>query len=186
MASKKEVAKVKATVTKQRKRPREVQVVSCQSSFPISTKTPDPNHPSVLRAASKEESQLKKDKRRREKEMLDWHDTAKEVRALGATKFIGKQKRNYQDEHYKQLTGRDKKKHQVPLPIVRGIKKKAAEREARELQEAKESGLILPSQTVQAGGKKAKVKDKSARIHGPAPTIGFMKKGMFSYKEPKK
>ena len=184
MANKKEVAKVKPTVTK-RKRQREVQVVTCQGSFPISTKTPDPNHPSVLRAASKEESQLKKEKRKRDKELLDWYDTAKEVRALGATKFIGKQKRNYQDEHYKQLTGRDKKKHSVPLPIVRGIKKKAAERESRELKEAKEAGLILPSQTLQAGGKMKKEKDKTSRIHGPAPTIGFMKKGIFSYKDKK-
>jgi predicted ATPase len=70
------------------------------------------------------------------------------------------------------------------LPIVRGIKKKAAEREVRELQEAKEAGLILPSQTLQAG-KKKKEKDKTSRIHGPAPTIGFMKKGIFSYKDKK-
>jgi hypothetical protein len=176
--TKKQVAKAQGTATK---RKREVQVIACPGSFPISTKKPDPSHPSALRAASELEAFEKRDKRRREKGLLDWNDTAKEVRTLGAKNFIGKQKRNYQDEHYKLLTGREKKKHSVPLPIVRGIKKKAGERQVRELQEAKEAGMVLPSQTLKDATKR-KERDKTSRIHGPAPSIGFMKKGMFHVK----
>ena len=52
--------------------------------------------------------------------------------------------RMHQNEQYELLTGRKKKQHAVPLPIVRGIKKKAIAREERIRQEAKDSGIVLP------------------------------------------
>lgn len=173
--SKEQATKGKKAVTK-RKRP-EVQVVACGTSFPISTKTT-----ARAKAAAAKEKKAADDaywlEKKRKKGLLDWNDTAKEVKSLGATAFVGKQKRNYQAENYKFLTGGDKKKQSVPLPIVRGIKKKAAQRLARELKEAKEAGMVLPK----SNKKRHKDKDSSSRIHGPAPTIGFMKKGVFSVK----
>lgn len=106
--------------------------------------------------------------------LLDWHDTAKEIRAYGATAFVGKQKRNYEDEEYYKLTGRHKKKPQTPLPILRGIKKAAAKREAKEREEARQAGIIVPK------AKKETEKSSSTyRSYGPAPNIGFMKGGVF-------
>ena len=52
--------------------------------------------------------------------------------------------RQHQKEQYELLTGRTKKQHAVPLPIVRGIRKKAVAREARIRQEAQDAGIVLP------------------------------------------
>jgi hypothetical protein len=153
-----------------KKRKREVQVVTAASAFPISTKPP---RQPIVRPERPSKSQ------KRDKSFLDWHETAKEVRNFGATAFVGQQKRNFESEQYKQLTGRDKKQQRIPLPIVRGIKKKAAQREARQLQEAKEAGIILP-----VAAKKEKEKDKSSLQHGPAPSIGFVSgKGILKLKK---
>lgn len=122
--------------------------------------------------------------RKRNKKLLDWHDTVKEVRSYGATAFVGKQKRNFQDEQYKQLTGRDKKKQKVPLPIVRGIRKKAVARETRQIAEAKEAGIVLSKQQLQPASKQRN-KGSSSRfnVHGPAPSVGFMKRGVLRVKD---
>jgi hypothetical protein len=163
--------------TIKRKRP-EVQVVTCASSFPISKKPPRGPSARAIEKAAQDEFYTEK---RRRKGLLDWNDTAKEVRSVGAKAFVGKQKRNYQEEHYKLLTGRDKKRQAVPLPIVRGIKKKAAERLEREIKEAKEAGLVIPASKA-ASAAKRKEKNTISRVYGPAPSIGFMKKGVFSVK----
>jgi hypothetical protein len=118
-------------------------------------------------------------KKKREK-FLDWDDTAREIHSLGATAFEGKQKRDYKDEEYERLTGREKKHHSVPLPIVRAIAKKAAQREKRRLDEAREAGLVLHTA---AGKKKKKQFDRTSDIHGPAPSIGFLKNGVFKVKD---
>ena len=157
---------------KPKKKKREVLKFSCHPDFPISKK-PKRNSPDDNDAPPSD----KKSKQR----LLDWHDTAHEIRSLGATGFVGQQKRNFDDEQYERLTGRKRKKHQVPLPIVRGIRKKAEERLARQIQEAKDAGTVLPKSLTQ---KKAKAKDKTARIHGPAPTVGFMKKGVLKVNNP--
>jgi hypothetical protein len=117
------------------------------------------------------------------KKLLDWNDVAQEVREFGSKGFEGKRKRSYEEEQYRQLTGRDKKKHQVPLPIVRGIRKKAAEREARMLQEARDSGMVLPKQKKREKNRKSQ--DSTSRVHGPAPSIGFMKRGVFRVAKPR-
>lgn len=169
-SQKKDEKKVAKKAIRKRQRP-EVQVVTCGFAFPISTKPRAP-------AADNSEWSDGKKKKKKDK-LLDFRDVALEIRHYGAKALEGKSKRAYQDEEFEKLTGRKKKKHSVPLPIVRGIRKKAAEREAREQQEAREAGLVLP--------KKKKIKEKrqdaaTRRVHGPAPSIGFMKKGMLSVK----
>ena len=171
--------------SKKTKPKREVQVVSCPTAFPISTKKsrkrprdqrnntiPENKDLSLHHATSKSSSS---------KRLLDWNETAKEVRAYGATAFIGKEKRDYEDEKYFALTGRHKKKQHVPLPIVRGIKKAAAKRDAKMRREAKEAGIIMPKV------RKEKKKDSSTyNNYGPAPSIGFMKNGIFQVSKKKR
>lgn len=169
---KKNKSKTKAPeIKKPKKKKREVLVVKCASDFPISSR---PKRDS----STDDAAQLNE---KSDEKLLEWHDTAHEIRHLGATAFVGEQKRNFDDELYKQLTGRKRKKHQVPLPIVRGIKKKAEQRLARKIQEAKDSGTVLPKSLTQ---KKKKAHDNTAWVHGPAPTVGFMKKGVLKVKKP--
>jgi Domain of unknown function (DUF4602) len=113
------------------------------------------------------------------KKVLDWNETAREIHRFGATAFEGKQKRNFKEEEYQRLTGRKMKHHQVPLPIVRGIAKKAKKREERQLKEAKEAGIVLATSAIK---KKKKERDRTSDIHGPAPSIGFMKNGVLRVK----
>lgn len=96
--------------------------------------------------------------------------------------------RIHQNEQYELLTGRKKKQHAVPLPIVRGIKKKAIAREQRILKEAKDSGIVLPVSsltmtTQQSSRQKEQIKKQQSykmnQHYGPAPSIGFMKQGMY-------
>jgi hypothetical protein len=115
--------------------------------------------------------------------LLDWHETTKEIRAYGATAFVGQQKRNYQDEQYFQLTGRHLKKQKVPLPIVRGIRKAAAKRNAKLREEAQKAGVVLPKTSQE---EKKKAADSTYRSHGPAPSIGFMKHGVYRVNSDKK
>jgi Domain of unknown function (DUF4602) len=167
-----------AAVSKLKRRRPEVQVVTCAAAFPISNK-PKRSKEEVKWPMSNDAKSS--GSRNSSDKLLDWHDTVKQVRHLGLTGMVGVQKRNHLDEQYKQLTGRDKKKHQVPLPIVRGIKRKAATREARLRQEAKEAGIVLPTaaKTATLQGSQDRKKDSTNRVHGPAPSIGFMKKGIF-------
>lgn len=153
------------------KRRREVVVVTCPSDFPTLTS----GMPSRKRDNNPRPAALGREK------FLDWDETAREIHKLGATAFEGKQKRDYKDEEYERLTGRKKKHHQVPLPIVRAIAKKAAEREKKRLDEAREAGLVIPS----AAGKKKKGRDRSSDIYGPAPSIGFLKNGVLKVKDKK-
>ena len=96
--------------------------------------------------------------------------------------------RMHQNEQYELLTGRKKKQHAVPLPIVRGIKKKAMAREQRIIQEAKDSGIVLPissltTTTKPSSKQKEQMKKQQSfkmnQHYGPAPSIGFMKQGMY-------
>lgn len=133
---------------KDRKRPREVQVVKAPSGFPISLHK---KKRGALPSDGKKRGIESNTRSKKQERLLDWSETAKEIHAFGAKAFVGKQKRNYEEEQYKLLTGREKKKHQrVPLPIVRGIKKKAAQREARQIQEAKEAGIVMPKRAATA------------------------------------
>lgn len=147
------------------KRPRkEVVVVQCPTAFPTL----------VSGVASKPRQERRRPKRDKG---LDWNDTAREIHKFGATAFEGKQKRTYQDEEYERLTGRKKQHHSIPLPIVRGLRKAAAKREERRLEEARAAGLVIPTKA-----KKNKERDRVSDIHGPAPSVGFMKHGMLKVK----
>ncbi|GKY92690.1 hypothetical protein MPSEU_000239100 [Mayamaea pseudoterrestris] len=163
------------------KRKRVVEVVAASSAFPISTKPKRQSRQSSF-AAERLEEQKQKEKNSK---ILDWHDTVKEVRNFGATAFVGKQKRNHEAEEYKRLTGREKKGQRIPLPIVRGIQKKAAQREAKVLEEAKAAGIVLPAA---AASKSKKEKDKNkineghSSRHGPTPSIGHVNKGVLTVK----
>lgn len=183
-AQSKELDREKAGGNKKRRR-REVQIVSCPSDFPISSRnatTKLPSNSSQKQASPSGEQQQQESYRggNKPKNLLDWSDTAKEIRSFGATGFEGQQKRNFEDEQYELLTGRKKKKQHVPLPIVRGIKKKAEERRARQIKEAKEAGTVLPKSLTQK--KKTRGADNTTRVHGPAPSVGFMKKGVLRVK----
>lgn len=154
------------------KKKREVQVVKAPTAFPISSTAKNSE-----RQRSREhdlEHQDKKTGSGRPSKLLDWHDTAKEIRAYGAKAFVGKQKTDYEDEQYFALTGRHKKKPKTPLPILRGIKKAAAKREAKERQEAREAGIVIPK-----AKQETKKSSSTYRLYGPAPNIGFMKGGVF-------
>ncbi|KAG7371752.1 protein of unknown function DUF4602 containing protein [Nitzschia inconspicua] len=175
---------VQSTVKKRRA----VQVVSCPSAFPISEKKKiDSNNKrpfirndkKIPQQSHNNNNNNNNNKQNNESsiKLLDWHETAKEVRALGATAFERKQKRDYEDEQYFLLTGRHKKKHQVPLPIVRGIRKAAEKREAKKRQEAQQAGIVLPKKSTNA--KKAGKSFQKYQQDGPAPNIGFTKNGVY-------
>jgi len=118
---------------------------------------------------------------------IDFDETVREIRSLGSTQFTGKQKRQYEDEKYRELTGREKKKQKVPLKIVRGIKKKAAIRERRIEQENKEAGIVTASTNKKKMNKGYSEQNrKDSRIHGPAPSIGFTKNGVLSVRKEKR
>ena len=115
---------------------------------------------------------------------IDFDEAVQEIRHLGSSQFTGKDKRLYEAEQYKALTGREKKMHKIPVKIARGMKKKAAMREKRREEEARESGLV----TASTNKKKEKrgfseQKRRDARIHGPAPDIGYTKKGVLSVRK---
>lgn len=160
-----------------------VQVVRCPSAFPISSKTIEgKKRPrDAERNVKPETPYVNKKKRKKDNSLLDWHDTVKEIRAFGATAFEGKQKRDYQDEQYFQLTGRHKKKPQTPLPILRGIKKAAAKREVKAREEARQAGIVLPK-----AKRETKKVDSTYENYGPAPSIGFVKQGVYRVKNKKK
>ena len=98
---------------------REVKVVTCPSAFPISTKAGKRSRDEDCGLLTKEASFTGGTPNKNK--LLDLHETAKEIKAYGATAFIGRQKRDYEDEKYLRLTGRHKKKQKVPLPLLRGL-----------------------------------------------------------------
>jgi len=94
-------------------------------------------------------------------------------------------------KHFMELTGRSKppKQHQVPLPILRGIRKKVKIREEHQKKESLESHVV--SHLMQEVMKKRKKKqtkknDKRKKYRdlvkekrsGPTPGIGFLKAGI--------
>ena len=173
MAKRKASVATKAQSNRKRPRP-EVQVVVATSGFPVSHRKSNSKRPDI-NTKDREQSMTKN--------VLDWYDTAHEIKKLGSSGFQGKQRKDYQDEEYQRLTGRAKKQQQVPLKILRGIRKKREAREARAMQEARESGVIVPKMSPASGSRRRKLIDKTARLYGPSPTIGFMKKGMLLFRQ---
>ena len=150
---------------------REVKVVRCPSAFPISTKTKKRPHP-----GSDQEDRTRVEKASSNK-VIDLHQAARDVREYGAKAFIGKQKRDYEDENYLRLTGRHKKKNSCPLPLLRGLKRAAAKREKKALEQARLIGIVIPKKKEETSRKS--MTDADFRKFGPAPNIGFMKSGVY-------
>ena len=157
-----------------RKRPqRDVEVVTCESAFPVSKNPPRnrDDHADTTNNNKKKQTAIL--------DYLNWNETYKQIQTLGSTGFEKAQKRNYKDEEYERLTGRKPKKQKIPLPIVRGLRKKAQAREARQLEQDRQAGIV---QVVVV--KKAKQpKAATSRIHGPAPSVGFVKNGVLRVKK---
>ena len=182
----KQVNTSKSTNKTMKKKQREVQVVSCPSAFPISKnkkRSRDSSNRRGDREGNRDQSssgykEPQHQGKHKSNGLLDWDETVKEVRGYGAKAFSGKQKRDYDDEQYFTLTGRHKKKQKVPLPIVRGINKAAKKRLAKEKQEARDAGIVLPKSVTAKEQKQSKA-DSTIRSYGPAPNIGFMKGGVY-------
>jgi len=158
---------------------REVKVVDYRNHFAFGGKKKAPKRPRNDRKSSSTKNTASTN-------ILDFREVAHEVRHLGAEAFVKKSKREYEDEQYELLTGRKRKHHAVPLPIVRGIRKKAAARAARQQTDARESGIVQAAPKTQANPKREKQRYKDRRVHGPAPSIGFMKGGMLRLRDKKR
>lgn len=117
-------------------------------------------------------------------DLLEFDVAVREVRTLAATAYLGQEKRHHDDEQYRLLTGRDRTRHHVPLPILRGIRKKAAQRQARQDQEARAAGIVRPTHNSSSNSSNKTAKHqkdvgKVTRQFGPAPSIGFTRKGVY-------
>jgi len=145
---------------------------------------------------------------------LDVQETIREVHRFGAEGFTGAQKKSHENAEYGRLTGRTTKRQKIPTKILVGMRKKALKREERQKQELKESGVVSHHSTSQSQGKKNRGKKKkqseyeehggglrgvfgsnrarntgdrrkmNSRSFGPAPDVGFMRKGMLNVKQP--
>ena len=191
--------------SQKRRPPAQVQVVQCGRAFPISTvksasaATPidggGHHHGKTTVSLASAAGGTKQSRRSHDKNNstsdhpnagLEFDDVVRDVRKLAATAYVGPQKRKHDDEQYFQLTGRHRRSHHVPLPLVRALRKKAAERHARQVQHAQETGTVVPSPptTSTATKKTTRQKDmsKMTRHFGPAPSIGFTSKGVYRVK----
>ena len=164
---------------KKKRRKKPVEVVVAPSSFPVSLSV-DSDKPNSKSGSVSNNANITTETSRKGID-IDFNETAREIHQLGSTQFIGKQKRQYEDEQYRALTGRDRKKQKVPVKIVRGLKKAAAKREERLKQELKESGVVTAKnrENTSFGKKYNKQNRKDINNHGPAPNIGFTKKGVY-------
>ncbi|KAL7475446.1 hypothetical protein ACHAW6_001362 [Cyclotella cf. meneghiniana] len=145
---------------------------------------------------------------------LDVQETIREVHKFGAMGFTGNQAKQHKASEYERITGRSQKRQKIPTKILVGMRKKAMKREERLKQEIKESGVVSHhTSAVGEGNKKKKrggVKDEkvagpgvvrgvfgsnkarnkgdrrkmSAKSFGPAPSVGFMTKGMLKVRQP--
>ena len=98
------------------------------------------------------------------------------------------QKKQIQAEQYKTLTGRELKRQRVPPKIMRGIKKKAHQRETKAFEEAQQSGIVTHSYNNGMKREKKRYSEanrRNTRVHGPSPTAGFMSKGILNVKKNK-
>ena len=200
-AAARKVASAASGGSKKRQR-KEVQVVMCPSAFPdfrsIDGSTRRSANSSSSGGAAAAAAAVRRGGRDGKSSasaaaggnVIDMDEAIREVHALGSTGFAGKQARKHKEAQYKALTGRDMKRQKVPLPIVRGIKKKRAEREARAGAEQREAGVITSTNSKKdRDRKKAKAYSQERRksdsmrtAYGPSPDVGFMKGGVLRVK----
>ena len=195
-----------------KKRKREVQVVVCPSAFPdfatVGGSTsrrlqkergiPQKDKESITTATNGVE--------------LDVQQTIREIHKFGATGFQGSQKKTHEKAEYEWLTGRVQKRQKIPTKILVGMRQKALKREERQKKELKESGVVSHQVgNKSSSAKKKRRKDDEPKAgpgvvqgvfgsnsrkkkgnrrsmdagsFGPAPDVGFMKKGVLRVKRP--
>jgi len=181
----KKAAVAKAVAKKAKKNRPEVQVVVASSGFPISSRPSAQRKPPPARPTTESLPRPQQDGRSEKKNksnplILDLNEAKKEVRSYGATAFVGKQKKSFQDEQYKLLTGRDRKQPKMPPNIARLVRKKALAREEKMIAEAKQAGFVLPKSALesQQEQKRKKSSQRQGEWNGPAPSVGFTKDGV--------
>lgn len=196
-AAARKVASAASGGSKKRQR-KDVQVVMCPSAFPDFRSIDGSTRRSANSSSSGGAAAVRRGGRDGKSSasaaaggnVIDMDEAIREVHALGSTGFAGKQARKHKEAQYKALTGRDMKRQKVPLPIVRGIKKKRAEREARAEAEQREAGVITSTNSKKdRDRKKAKAYSQERRksdsmrtAYGPSPDVGFMKGGVLRVK----
>jgi hypothetical protein len=145
---------------------------------------------------------------------LDVQQTIREVHKFGATGFQGSQKKSHEKAEYEWLTGRVQKRQKIPTKILVGMRQKAMKREERHKKELQESGVVSHKSGNKSSANKAKKKRRDDEPQpgpgvvqgvfgsnsrkkkgnrrsmnpgsfGPAPDVGFMRKGMLRVKQPK-
>lgn len=200
------------------KRKREVQVVVCPSAFPDFATVGGPtsrkrqeqrngNGRTTSDSVSKYDPSAPATQQR---PVLDVQETIREVHKFGATGFTGAQAKNHQASEYERITGRTQKRHKIPTKILVGMRKKAMDREEKQLKEIRESGVV--SHHSAQGKKKKKRREEepatrrgavngvfgsnksrnkgdrrkmTSNSFGPAPDVGFLVKGMLKVKQPR-
>jgi len=168
----------KGRKTGKKSKDRNVEVIKCPSGMPdgFGKKSKQPRQ-----EQSRDFSGYSAKGEKHNNSDMDFLEASREIHNLGSTSFTGYQLKLHKESEYKELTGRVKKRHKVPLNILRGMKEKQAKREKKIEDEAKEAGIVLATK------KKAKKKSYSERnrkdshLFGPSPSIGFMKRGIYKY-----
>lgn len=183
---------------KKRKRPkREVLVVECPTDVFEDTKPSSTSATAVVAnsrhgkknatgpASSVSDTrtgETKNSTSRQDDAVLDWHTAAKEVRALGTTGLGRRDQRKYQEKEYERLTGRQQKGQKMPLPLVRKLRASRQQKEDYRIAAAKEAGVVLAKTSNTNDDNKRQYKrghSKRNHLYGPAPSIGFMKDGVY-------
>ena len=129
-----------------------------------------------------EEKKLKHRKKTNEIE-VDFLDASREVHELGSTQFTGFQLKLHKESEYKDKTGRTKKRQKIPLKILRGMKAKQAKRTKKTEIEAKEAGIVMATKKKEKKIGYSERNRRDAKLHGPSPSIGFMKGGIYTFKK---
>ena len=126
-----------------KKRCREVQVMTCPSDFPQRPHGSAASHASAHPGQGEWWNPFEWHEKK-QKMFFDWNEIAREVRILGSQAFLGKEMREHWQEEYMWLTGCKEKQQRVLLPIQRGIRNKAAKWLETQHEEAWQAGIILP------------------------------------------
>lgn len=192
------------------KRKREVQVVVCPTAFPDFTTVGGST--SRQRNAKRSNNHNGEAPHKLCGPELDVQETIREIHKFGSTGFTGKQQKEHEASEYERITGRQQKRQNIPTKILVGMRKKEKKREELRKAEMRESGVVHHIGNGGSGKKKRSSDSKkdsnelrpgeirgvfgaknsrnkgdrrkmSSKSFGPAPSVGFMKKGMLRVKD---
>jgi len=124
-------------------------------------------------------------------EDMGFRELSTEIHDLGATTFVGAQKKFHREEQYQKISGMRMKQQKYPVKMLEAIIKKRRIREKKVAAEIKESGVVTGSKldkrnkrnSRDSKGGVSEVNEKMSRSFGPAPSSGFMKRGILRLKE---